>query len=151
MLSQALAAWAHFAAIFILVAALATELALYRRELSHATARLLARVDAVYGGAAGAVLATGLARALWFGKGWAFYAGNPVFWSKLGVFALVALLSVPPTVHMLRWRKALAAGQPPTIGASTCRRMRALLLTQAALLLLLPLLAALMARGIGLT
>jgi putative membrane protein len=149
MLAQAIGAWLHFGAIFCAVACLAAELALYGPAPDVVTARRLSRVDVGYGLSALAILLTGLARVFWLGKGAAFYADNPVFWAKMVLFAGVALLSLPPTVQYLRWRPALAAGQPPLIPVATWRRTRALLWSEAALFAGLPLLAALMARGIG--
>jgi putative membrane protein len=149
MLPQALGAWLHFIAIFSAVACLAAERALYRPALDAASAQRLTRLDLGYGLSAVAILLTGLARVFWLGKGAAFYGGNPLFWAKLAVFAVVALLSLPPTVHYLRWRPALAAGQAPQVHPAAYRRVRALLWCEALGFLLLPLLAALMARGIG--
>ena len=33
---------------------------------------------------------------------------NPVFWWKVGCFALAGLLSVPPTICFIRWSRAFA-------------------------------------------
>ncbi|MEZ5526744.1 MAG: DUF2214 family protein [Gammaproteobacteria bacterium] len=41
------------------------------------------------------------------GKPAAFYNGNPVFHAKLTLFVLIALLSIYPTVFLLRQRKGV--------------------------------------------
>ena len=96
----------HFIGIFIIFAALACEHLLLARRLDRAAVARLARIDAVYGAAAGTLLAADLA--LWLGgvgKPASFYGQNPVFHAKLGLFALVGLLSIYPTVFLLRRRK----------------------------------------------
>lgn len=40
-------------------------------------------------------------------KGAAFYHHNPRFHAKFGLFVLIALLSILPTVRFLRWRRTL--------------------------------------------
>jgi putative membrane protein len=64
-------------------------------------------------------------------------------------FVVVGMLSIVPTVAIIRWRKALksdASFAPPADGV---RRVRAYLWAEAALFLLLPVFAAAMARGYG--
>jgi putative membrane protein len=149
MMTEALAAYLHYLSIVVTAAILAAELFLYRRDLTLAHARLLQRLDIAYPLAALALLATGLARLFWFGKGPAFYTANPVFWIKMGLFAAVALVSVVPTMHFLRWRGEVRAGKAPVIAERAFRHVRGHLLLEAALFLAIPLLAVLMARGIG--
>lgn len=66
----------------------------------------LARLDAGAGALSFLVLAVGVGRAVWGGKGWLFYETNPFFWGKIGCFAVIGLLSIPPTMAFLRWNKA---------------------------------------------
>lgn len=149
MLAEALAAYAHFLSIFATLALLVAEAALYRPVMPAATLTLLRRVDLFYLVGAIAIILTGLNRALFFAKGWAFYAANPVFWLKLALFLAIGLLSVPPTVHYIKAAKALSGGSA-TIAPATYRRMRGFITAQLALFALIPLAASLIARGIGL-
>lgn len=103
----------HHLLVFGLIAMLTME----RQLLSANPVNLkrLAGLDAGYGATAGLVLAVGACRVLFGARGWAFYEGNPYFWMKLGFFALMGLASIPPTLAILKWRKALnadAAFQP---------------------------------------
>jgi putative membrane protein len=150
VLAQALAAYAHFAGILLLAGILTAELALYRQDLTAAQARLLLRLDLVYLFAALLVLGSGLARLLWYAKEPSAYLDNPVFWVKMGLFLAVALASVVPTIHFLRWSPRLKQGHRPEISDKQCRHIRAHLWAEWMLLLLIPLTAVLMARGIGL-
>jgi putative membrane protein len=136
---------AHHLAVFGLAAILAAEIVLLSADLSRDRLQTLGRVDGAYGLLAVIVLTAGLLRAVYGIKGWGFYAGNPVFWAKLSLFIVIGLVSVVPTVGFIRWRKR--GGQ---ISAAERGTMRKLATLQLALLFALPVLAALMARGIGL-
>jgi putative membrane protein len=102
---SAFMAFVHHVAAFALVSGIAVELVLVRHELNAATARRLAAADAVVGISAGVLLVVGLLRVFYFEKGAAFYFSNAAFIAKLGLFTLVALLSVYPTLKILAWRK----------------------------------------------
>src|ERR1700752_4521920 len=108
MWTDAILAYLHFAAIFTLVWFLAKEWTLLREGFSNTGLERLARADAGFGIAAGLVLVTGALRAVFGVKGWAFYAHNPAFHVKIGLFVVVGLISMAPTFQFLRWRKALS-------------------------------------------
>src|SRR5690606_37907532 len=108
----------------------------------------LAGADLGYGLLALAVLLSGAARAVWGAKGWAFHASNPVFHAKVGLFLLVGLLSIVPTVAFLRWRRARRADAAFRVPAAEWRRAKRVLLAELHLLALIPLLAVVMARGL---
>lgn len=135
---------AHHLLFAGLIAMLAMELALLCLP-APPTARL-AGLDAGYGATALLILAVGAGRVLWGGKGWAFYEANPFFWAKIATFALIGLISIRPTLLILKWRKAGrdAPGYVPPEGERSAAR-RAVGIE---ILLLLPLLgfAAAMAR-----
>jgi len=145
----AIAAYLHFVAIFLLFALLVLEHQLFRLPLNFKRARSLFRVDLAFGIAAGLVLITGAARAMRYGKGLDYYLNNSFFHAKIGLFVVVALMSILPTVTFLRWRPALKAGQVPVVGPSTARWVKTVIRLELLALLLLPLLATLMARGFG--
>lgn len=106
----------------------------------------LARLDAGAGALSGGVLAVGLSRTIWGGKGWAFYAENPFFWGKIGCFILIGLLTVPGTIAFLKWRKAATADPAFQPDAAEAARLRALTGVQAVVLMALLVCAAAMAR-----
>ena len=139
----------HHLGILVLAGCLVAELAVLSLPPDRRWAETLPRIDLAYGLSAGAVLSIGLARVFWGAKGSGFYLENPVFWLKLGLFLVIALVSIRPTITFLRWRLlARSEGVVPTISDVTATRIW--VLVQAGLLLALPILAALMARGIGL-
>jgi len=149
MLTDAVLAYLHFIAIFFTVGMLTAELVLCRGPLDLPQTRRLGRIDMAYGMAALAVLATGTARLIWGAKGAAFYMHNPVFHTKFALFVLVGLLSIPPTIRIIKWRKRLVAAPGSSIAADEVKRTARLVHIELALLLAIPLFATLMARGIG--
>ncbi|WP_421682462.1 DUF2214 family protein [Stutzerimonas urumqiensis] len=148
-MAYAIAAYLHFLAIFVLFALLVLEHQLFRPSLSFERARSLFRIDVAFGIAAALVLATGLARVIWFGKGLEYYLQNSAFHAKVGLFVLVALLSIYPTVTFLGWRRHLKAGQAPALSDARARWVKMTIRLELLLFLFIPLAAALMARGIG--
>ncbi|WP_439860789.1 DUF2214 family protein [Pseudomonas sp. MBLB4136] len=148
-MAEAIAAYLHYLSIFVLFALLTLEHQLFKLPLDLQRARSLVRLDAAYGMSAVLVLLTGAARALWFAKGLDYYLHNGLFHAKLTLFVLVGLLSIVPTLLFLGWRKSLKAGQLPEVSASQARRVTLVIRLELLLLLLIPLLAALMARGVG--
>jgi putative membrane protein len=149
MVSQALGAWIHFLAIFFAVACLAAEIALYRPEMSPAAMRRLRGFDTGYGLAALAIIVTGLLRVFFFGKGADYYAHNHTFWTKMFLFVVVALLSIAPTVQFLRAGRTAAPDGTVRFQGRQFSRTRTILFSEAGLFVLIPLMAVLMARGIG--
>lgn len=146
---DALLAYAHHLAAFTLIGVLIAEWAWVRPGLSQTQVGRLVKVDAAYGVAAVVLLAAGFARVYLGAKGSAFYTANPVYYTKLGLFAAAGLVSIVPTLRYFRWnraRKRDAANLPPAAEVNGTRRLVAL---QLLLIAAIPLCAALMARGIG--
>jgi putative membrane protein len=148
-MGEAIAAYLHYLSIFLLFALLTLEHQLFKRPLDLPRARSLIRVDIAYGLSAGLVLATGIARLVWYGKGPAYYLHNSLFHAKFGLFILIALLSILPTLVFLNWRNDLRAGQVPQLSARLGTLVIMCIRLELLLLLILPLLAALLARGFG--
>jgi len=142
-------AYLHFSAVFVLFAFLTVEVMLARGDLDAKAIRLLGRVDLWYVGAAVAALASGLARAVWGAKGWAFYAGDWVFHGKMAAFVAVAALSVPPTLAFIRWRRRLEADPGYAVSGDERRRLRRYLMWELHVAALIPLFAVAMARGLA--
>jgi putative membrane protein len=143
MIPTILGASAHHILAFLLIAILTAELTLVRPGMTLADRRMVGRIDAAYGLVALALLAMGLWRVYNLEKGWEFYLASPWFWVKLGAFLLVGALSVPPTLAFLTWGKRGEVLPSP----AEIRRVRHWMHAQAALLLVIPVAAALMARG----
>lgn len=148
-MAAAFVAYLHYLSIFALFALLSIEHVLFKAPLDLSRARSLMITDLAYGICAVLVLATGIARVLWFGKGAAYYMCNSLFHAKVGLFVLVGLLSILPTVVFIKWRSAVKAGQVPKPSARQVRLVTWSIRLELLALLVIPLLAALMARGYG--
>src|SRR5215472_10221432 len=107
MLAHLITAYLHFLGMMTLMATLLAEHVTLQPQMTRLHLQRLARIDLFYGIAAGLVFLTGLLRFAYFGKGVHFYLGNPVFYIKDGMFLLVALISIYPTVQFLSWRNLL--------------------------------------------
>jgi putative membrane protein len=104
--------------------------------------------DSVWGLAAGLWLVTGLLRA--FGgleKGTAFYLASTLFWTKMGLFALILILEIRPMTTFIRWRIALRQGA--VLDTSSARGLYVVNHVEMALVVLMVFVAAFMARGFG--
>jgi len=148
-MTSAFVAYLHYLSIFVLFALLSIEHVQFKLPLDLARARSLIITDLAYGLCAGLVLLTGLARVLWYGKGLDYYLHNGLFHAKVGLFILAGLISVLPTFVFLNWRNSLKAGEVPQISDRQARWVRLAIRLELLLLLLIPLLAVLMARGSG--
>jgi putative membrane protein len=135
----------HFISIFAIVGSLTSEHLLLKKRLTRAEIGRLSRIDAIYGIAAVILLIAGLT--LWLGsigKPAVFYSKNWIFHTKITLFVLVGLLSIYPTIFFIKNRK----GNPDEvvdIPTSIFMMLRLELL----LLVVIPLLAGLMAHGVG--
>jgi putative membrane protein len=135
----------HFVCIFTIVGSLVSEHLLLKKELTRNDLLKLSKIDAVYGLAAMLLLIVG--GTLWlggFGKPTAFYSKNWIFHTKLTLFILVGLLSIYPTIFFIKNRK----GDPAEL-IKIPNVIFWMLRLEITLLFVIPLLAGLMARGIG--
>ena len=135
---------AHHLLIFSLFGVLVYELVAVRRGMDQAAVVRVSGVDLWYGILAGLIIVVGFSRAVFAAKGWDYYQHNGSFWAKLGTFAVIGLLSVPPTIAYIRWRRAGAAPTDAQVAG-----VRRYLWAEVALFALLPAFAAAMARGYG--
>lgn len=148
-MAPAIAAYLHYLSIFVLFALLSVEHIQFKLPLDLTRARSLLITDTAYGISAILVLLTGAARALWYGKGLDYYLHNGLFHAKVGLFLLIAALSIVPTITFLKWRQSLRAGRVPEISPGQAKRVIHCIRAELLLLLIIPLLAVFMARGYG--
>jgi putative membrane protein len=146
---DALLAYLHFTAIFTLFAFLAVETVLIRGALDAAAIRSLARADIFYFGAAIAVLVTGLLRLVFGAKGPDFYLQSWPIYVKIGLFVVVAVMSVIPTLAFIRWRRYLDHDPAWKVPPMEQSHMRRLIMAEVHLAALIPVFAVIMSRGLG--
>ena len=149
MILDAVLAYLHFTAIFLLFSFLTTQVVLMRAPLDARTIRLLGRVDLGYGLSAGATLLTGMLRLGFGAKGADFHLNNWPVYAKLGLFLAVGLISVKPTLEFIKWRRALEHDAAWQLPAAEQAAMRRLVMIEIHLAALIPVFAVMMARGLG--
>lgn len=145
----ALFAWLHLLAIGVGAGFLLTEYWLCRRMLDRLQVRLLGQVDLGYQLALIGSLATGLGRALYFGQTPDFYLSNRLFWLKIAIFVMIAIVAIAPSLQYIRWNRE--ARTAPTFAPLTREvdRVRSSIALGLGLWLVLPLIGILVARGYG--
>ncbi|MGM9484814.1 DUF2214 family protein [Roseateles sp. NT4] len=140
---------AHHLLVFSLVAIVVAEYALCSYPLPQQRLRAVAALDAFYGAAAVLIVVVGALRVLHGPKGYQFYVANPMFWAKMGCFALIALLSILPTVKFIRWKRMAKADSAFIPPRAELEKVRKILCIELVLFVPLVLFAAAMARGYG--
>ena len=150
-MTDLLLACLHHLVVFTLVTIPAVEFALMRGSVGALRVAHLARLDAAYGVLAGGIIVIGFGRVFHGAKGPDFFLHNPVFWAKLGFFGLAGLASAVPTVRLLRWKKAARRDAGFVVAEAEAASTRRWLAVELALFVPIPLLAAAMARGVGLS
>jgi len=140
----------HHLLILSLAGLMMAGFVLARPGVTGAGLKTLAGIDASYGGTSVLVLLVGFSRVFLGAKGSAFYLENPVFWAKIAAFGVVGLLSIAPTIAILKWRKQ-AKADPTFVPADIdLARVRKVMLAELLVFALIPIFAAAMARGYGL-
>lgn len=142
-------AWFHYLAMMFLAAALIAEHLMFSPRPDRAIARKIVIVDLVYGVSLLIVFVTGIGRLFHGGKGALFYMQNAAYHTKFTLFVVMAAIWLYPAIKFIGWRRALRAGQAPTMSDTEARRVFMAIRIQLLILVFLPLLAAMMARGVG--
>ena len=146
MTAEILLKYFHFVFIFIVVSSVVAEHLLLKPQMTRAEIKRLSTIDGIYG--LSSIVVVGVGLTLWLsdiGKPAVFYTQNHIFLTKVGLFVIVGLLSIYPTVFFLKNRKGEDSREEVTIP----KAIKILIRTELLLLFLIPLLAVLMAKGIG--
>lgn len=149
MIVDFLLASAHHVLIFLLMGSLAGEAVLLAGAMGKETFARLSRLDAIYGASAGLVIAVGICRVIFGLKGWEYYVASHAFWTKMALFLAAGVLSVAPTMRYARWRRQANADAGFVVPAQELASTRRAISAQLGLLLLIPIVAAAMARNLG--
>ncbi|MBE7420224.1 MAG: DUF2214 family protein [Ideonella sp.] len=149
MALEATLAYLHVMAILTWVVFIASTTALAREDWFNAAALVrLARVDRITAIGAIAVLLSGAARSVWGVKGLHWYLDQPLWWGKVTLWLVMALVGFGASRRIQSWRRTLAAGgglpSPAEIVA-----VRRRVFAASHLMLVVPALAVCLARGIG--
>ena len=145
MTIEVLLRYIHFLSILLITATLAAEYVLVKDKLTRQEISRISFIDLIYGLASVSVFAAGLT--LWlgaYGKPADWYSKNWIFHLKLTLLVIIGLLSVYPTIFFLKNRKG-----NPDEQVAIPSSIKKIITLELLLLALIPILAGLMARGIG--
>ena len=143
-------AYLHYVSFMVCFAALVVERRLLRPDPDRRSATAMVITDIIYGLAALALLVSGIFRVLYYGQGSEFYTQNPLFWWKVGLYLSVGALSLYPTITYILWAIPLRKGELPKVSQALATRLGWIINVELVGFALVPLLATLMARGVGL-
>jgi putative membrane protein len=140
---------AHHLCVFTLAGLLIAEVALLRPGIAGERIKQIGTVDAAYGAMAGLVIVVGVLRVIFGDKGAEYYIHNWAFWLKMAAFLIVGLLSVPPTLAILGWRRQFRDNPGFTPDPLLVGRLRRFFAGEIVAFAFIPAFAAAMARGYG--
>lgn len=149
MTTDLLLAIAHHLLVFALAGILFAEFVLLKPGLGGRQLSLLGRLDGAYGGIAVAIIVIGVCRVIFGLKGWEYYVSNHAFWGKMAAFVIVGLLSIPPTMRIIRWRREAGSSTDYVVPDGEIASMRRYVHGELAFFALILVFAAMMARGVG--
>ena len=143
----------HHLAVLAVVGCALMSIVQLRKPFDLNTARLLRHTDMLNGIAATLVLLVllvllvGLVRVFYLEKGSAYYFHNGPFVLKLALYGLASVLSLVPTLEILRWRVPLQRGLLPSVSRQNLTRMHTVAYGQLACIVAMAVCANLAARG----
>jgi uncharacterized membrane protein len=150
--NSALLAYGHYFFILLGTILLCYERFTVEANMSVEKEKSLVIADALYGIVGAALAGTGYFRVISeYGKGWDYYAHEPLFWLKLTAAGLLAGLSLFPTITFIQ-RGSKIFQNDTTIepmSEALATRIRKVLNAELSAILSVPLLATLMARGVA--
>ena len=144
MSSAILFKYLHLISVFVVFGCITGQYVLLKSEMTYNELKKVAWIDAVYGVAALTTVVFGLL--LWFvvGKPATFYNSNPLIYVKVGLFFIVGLLSLRPTIFFFKARK-----QPKDHLFNIPSNLRRCILIELIIMLIIPIFATMMAVGYG--
>jgi uncharacterized membrane protein len=149
--NSALLAYSHYFFLLLGAILLTYERATVAANMSVDKEKSLVIADALYGIVGASLAASGYFRVVSeYGKGWEYYAHEPLFWLKLSAAGLLAGLSLFPTIIFVkRGSKLFQDEEIEPMTEALAGRVRRVLNAELSAVLSIPLFATLMARGVG--
>lgn len=137
----------HYIGIMVLMGSLIAEYMFLKRDISTDGVKSLATVDLIYVISLVTVLTTGLLRWFLYGKGYDYYMSTPLFHIKLTLFIVIGILAIFPTMKISKWKKQFKQGANLEISKKQIKSLLIFIRIEFLIILTIPLLAVLIARG----
>ena len=148
-IKSASVAYIHYLSFMVCFGALIFERVSLKVNPNKKEAISMIVADIIYGIAGVTLLVSGIYRVLNFGQGVDFYTHNPIFWTKIVIFALIGSLSLYPTITYILWAVPISKGNLPNVSSNLVSRLKLMINIELLGFILIPFFATLMARGIG--
>lgn len=133
----------HLVFFALMGAVLFTESILVTKKMSGQDIHRLSILDAIYGISALIIFILGLVLSLYIGKPASFYNMNIFFQIKIGLFIILGLISIYPTLFFIRNRKDIdEIVEVPKL-------VKIVIIIELVLFISIPLFAVIMASGYG--
>jgi putative membrane protein len=142
----------HLVALGIGLWAVITRGNALREPVSTGSLQRALSADAVWGLAAALWLITGLWRLMGeTEKTLGYYLHNPLFFTKMALFAVIFALEIWPMVMLIKWRRALQRStlMKHVVAPATASRIATISHIEALIVVVMVFVAAAMARGVG--
>jgi len=129
--------------------ALISEYLLLKTNQSDKQIRMLVYSSVIHLVSLGLLLITGFLRWFVYGKGALYYSKNPVFHTKLTLYAVILVFAIIQSVKLLKWNMQRKENKLQTFNAASVKKMFAFLRIEILLVIIIPLLAVIVLRGAG--
>jgi uncharacterized membrane protein len=151
---SALAAYGHYIGIILAVFFLAIEKALVKPGMTEEEEMTVVYADIAYGISAILIVIAGFFRLTDYGKGWDFYAHEPIFWAKMVMLTILGASSFFPTIKYIQrsllFTESKKTGEAvPPMSPKLVMRIQKIINGELLAFLAIPLAATLMARGVA--
>lgn len=148
-MGEVLLAYTHILGILIIFIALFVENMAIANNMTVKEMKRLTKADAWYGMGSIVMLITGFMRIYLVGKPSDYYWEHHLFLTKLGIFTVVGLISIYPSIQFVKLNRKLKIEGATTFEWADASKFKTIARLQLGLLLTLPFLANMIARGVG--
>jgi putative membrane protein len=150
--ASAVAAYVHYVSLLVIAGCITVERVTVKAGMSQEDQALMTNADITLGISGLALAVSGYYRVVQYGKGFDFYAHEPVFWLKIALVGVFGALSFFPTTKIIQrsvQKQQSEDGMFPEMSEALASRMKSILNAEITALLSIPLSATIMSRGIG--
>jgi len=139
--------YVHILGIMLLMGALFSEYLIAKINITKDSIRLLSIANSIFVVSLVVVLLSGLFRWFMFGKGNDFYMTNPFFHTKLTLYFILAIIAFFPGKKINKWKRQLNGDVSFQIVEKEKKSLFLLFRIEFLIIIIIPLLAVLVARG----